>query len=179
MKKIFLFVLIIGFILPLFSCKTLEVHSCLPIYAMDTTIEVTLYNDKDADKHYNEVKKIYQRYDKISSDFVSNEEKNSLYDLNEKRQIEANPELKELLEVSLEYMEKTDGYFNVFMGRLTHLWKDALKDGMILEDSVIVEELEIIEHTTLDIREDKITLNGEGNVDLGGIAKGYATEKKV
>ncbi len=177
MKKRISAIFFLIFLCALVSCNTLRIQKCLPIYAMDTMIEITFYNVDDYENHYKKVKEIYQDYDKVSSDFTSNEEKNSVYDLNEKRSVPLNPLLSDLINKAIELKEDTSGYYNPFIGRLSRLWKDAIQNKEVLEDMVITEELNKMNHTDIEIMDNVLSLKGEANLDLGGIAKGFATQK--
>lgn len=175
MKKILNLFISIFVIIILTSCNSLKVQECLPIYAMDTTIYVTFYNTKDYDKHYNQIKNIYYLYDNISNDFEI-EDGNVAY-LNLNRSITASNELVDLIKTAILMKDKTNSYYNPFVGRLSHLWKDAIKNKRALDDEIVKAELEIIKGTSINITGNLITLAGDGNLDLGGIAKGYATQK--
>lgn len=171
---------IIGFLtlsLMLTSCNTLTIQSCLPIYSMDTTIQITFYNVSDYEVHYQKIKEIYYAYDSISSDYEGNTQGNSVYDLNEKRSASVSSELAELLNTAVSLMEETGGYYNPFIGRLSRLWKKAIEEKSLLTKEEIETELKIIQNTRLTVDGNTVSLTGEGNVDLGGIAKGYATQK--
>ena len=177
MKRIIALISALFIILMLGSCNTLEIQSCLPIYSMDTTIQVTFYNVKDYEVHYKEIKEIYQLYDSISSDYASNSEENSIYDLNEKRTITASDELVNLVTLAVQLMEDTQGYYNPLIGRLSHVWKDAIQKKELVAEEIIQAELKVIQESSIKIEDNLISLTGQGNLDLGGIAKGYATQK--
>lgn len=177
MKKFIGIISIIILLFSLASCNSLEVHRCKPIYAMDTTIEITFYNVKEYQKHYEKIKEIYLKYDRLCSDFVSGGDTPNVYDLNEKRSILADFDLVDLIREAVLYKEETKGYYNPFIGRLSHAWKNAIQNHTVVFDEVVQTELEIMNHTDILIEENQINLIGDGNLDLGGIAKGYATEK--
>lgn len=175
MKKLFYLFISISLLCVLTSCNSLRIQECLPIYAMDTTIQITFYNVEDYQMHYKKIKEIYYLYDDISSDF---EEDNGLvYRLNQDRSLEASSELVELILEAIRLKEDTNGYYNPLIGRLSHLWKDAIKESRILDEDIILEELDIMNQTTINIEGNMVSLIGEANLDLGGIAKGYATQK--
>lgn len=187
MKRVFAFLLLIFSIAILSSCNALEITTCNPFYAMDTVINIKFYNVKDSDVYYQKIKSIYNKYDLLADDFKARTEAN-VYDLNSNRTIEANDDLIELINYSLSLKEKTNGYFNPLVGRLTHLWKDAItkynnkdiasiKDFMT--DELIQSELDIINSSSIKIENKTISIIGDANVDLGAIAKGYATKKCV
>ncbi|MGM9969272.1 MAG: FAD:protein FMN transferase [Anaeroplasma sp.] len=159
------------------SCSTaLVVQSTAPIIVMDTFVSITFYNVDNYEEYYQGVKKIYNDVNRVCSDYESNYLNNSIYDLNVKRCIEADELLIDIIETALTICEETNGYYNPFVGRLTHLWKDAINMNQILDSKIIDEELTIINSTSISIENNKVSLIGEGNLDLGGIAKGYATE---
>ena len=175
MKKLFLMLCFI-FTLALSGCKSIVIQSTSPIFALDTVIEVIFYNEDNYMEHYKEIKKIYQSVDRVAGDFRSNPNKNSVYDLNQKRAIEADPLLADMVRSSVELMEETKGYFNPFIGRLSHIWKDAINTKNLPTPELIKNELEIMNNTSIIIEGNSLTLIGDGNLDLGGMAKGYATE---
>ena len=176
MRKLFV-ILNIFIISLLASCTSEPRVDYMPIFALETKIDVTFYNVLNSDVHFKEIKKIYNNVNRVASDFESNSKKNSVYDLNLNREIIADDLLVDMVKEALVLMEETNGYFNPFIGRLSHLWKDSINNTKIpLSDEVIESELSIMNNTSLTIDGNKISLNGYGNLDLGGMAKGYATE---
>lgn len=178
MKKIVSCFSVILLTILLVSCKKSNIIKCNPIYAMNTIINVSFYGTEDTTKHYDEIKKIYQKYDSVSSDFESSKVQN-VFELNEKRSIVASAELIELVNEAVAYIDKTNGYFNPFIGRISHIWKDAIEKEIEVDSKLIEKELEIMNSTSVKIENSTISLIGDGNLDLGGIAKGYATSKAV
>ena len=177
-KRILLLILIFCFTLT--SCETLKISKCNPIYAMDTLIEVTFYNTDNYKEHYEKIKEIYNLYDEIADDFVSSTKVDNIKKLNDERKIEnAKQELIQLVNESISLSEKTNGYFNPLIGRLSHLWKESIESDnpYILSDEVINSELEIMKNSKIVIDGNTISIDGLANIDLGAIAKGYATNK--
>ncbi len=175
MKKLIL-VLFALLIFTLSGCNAVAIQYTAPIHALDTMIDVTFYNESNYMEHYSEIKSIYQSVDRVSSDFSSNPSRNSVYDLNQKREVVANPLLVDMVTKALELKDETKGYFNPFIGRLSHIWKDAIRDKKLPDKALIKAEVEIMNKTSIKIEGNKLTLIGDGNLDLGGMAKGYATE---
>lgn len=82
------------------------------------------------------------------------------------------PQFVELLELSLDYYQKTDGVFNIAVGeKLINAGYDATYSFTDSEQEVVVPKLPDI----LSVTDDKITLSA-GRLDLGGIGKGYAID---
>jgi len=176
MKRVFIFITMLISIAVLSACNSLKVQTCSPIITMSTTVEVTFYNVDDYQTHYNEIKKIYHEVDRVSSYYESNDN-NSIYDLNLNRTIEASDLLYDLLITANSLSNDIDSYFNIYMGRISELWKEAISNNTVVDLSIIESELDIMNNTHLNFDEKTITLVGDGNIDLGGFAKGYATQK--
>ncbi len=180
MKKIFILI-ITSFLILLTSCNEEIKENTKIIYALDTSISVTIYsNDKETTtKHLNEINNIYLQYSKLADNYKSYESVENIYDLNENRSIIALEELIELLNYSLEMKDITNGYFNPFIGRLSMKWKNALfKDNPhVLNDDEINTELNKIASSSLLIEGNNVSIVGDGDIDLGALAKGYATQK--
>lgn len=175
MKKI-LFVVISLILFLSCSCTNSISKKNYTFYAMDTVISITFYNTKDSDILAKEVENIYLKYDSVADDFSESSVIN-VYKLNELREANLNSELIELLEFSVLMYNKTNGYYNPFIGRLSHKWKKALANKEILDSNIIKEELEIMNNTSLLIDGLNVRIIGDGNIDLGGVAKGFATSK--
>ena len=173
MKKIIIsFIFIITILLTSCNYEKIDTKS---IFEFDTVINITLYNDNDANKHINDIKDIFTNISNYASDY-KNYNDSSIYDLNTKRSIKSNDVLKDMLNKALELKDSTNGYFNPFIGRLSHIWKDSIKKEALPDDNLIKSEIEVMNNTSLIITDDEIKLNGDGNVDLGAFAKGYVCE---
>lgn len=176
MKKIYI-VSCLFFLAFLTSCTESVVKETFTFYAMDTLISLSFYNVSNGKELSKKVEEIYLEYDNVADDFASGGTTENIYDLNRDRKVKTTEALKEMLVFSIQMLEETQGYFNPFIGRLSHLWKEALDEKKLVDESIISEELEIMNQTSVEITEEAITLTGRGNVDLGGVAKGFATSK--
>ena len=184
MKKLAIVSLFIFVSLILFSCNTNTIYELTPIYAFDTVVSIKLQKNNDeytltkeqAEIHYRVIKSVLDDITLSTNDFESNEYNNGLYDLNKERELAVDYYLVNILEYSVKLIDDTDGYFNPFLGRLNHIWKQSIKEKKVPSDDVIKKELEIAKNTSLKIEEDKVTIVGDGNIDLGGVVKGYALE---
>ena len=179
MKKI-LFILLCIFSLT--SCRTLNKYSHY-IYSMNTIITVDIYaeSQSDASSYFDEIEKIYQLYNKLSSDYDTYNNICNIKTLNVNRSGIVQEELYELLKYAFEIKEETNGYFEPFIGTLSHKWKDDVlnnENPIIPSNEYIQSQLDIINNSKIIFEENnKITLIGDANLDLGAIAKGYATQK--
>lgn len=170
-KRIFFIVVCCLF---LFSCtKTLHKEEFV-FYAMDTTVSVSFYDVENAQEHAKEIENIFLKYHRISDMY---QETGEVYLLNRNRQIEASADFVKLLEFSLEMQRETNGYFNPLIGGLSEKWKTALKEKRVLSDEEVQNEVRIYNESSIEIRGNEVFLSGDALLDLGGVAKGYATQK--
>lgn len=175
MKKLLFVFMSMLIILFMASCGNDVVYECTPISVFDTVVTMVFYNDGNYKSYYNDIKAKFNEINRIADDFNINTDKNNLYVLNNDRTVKS-PLLKDMLEKALVLKNETNGYFNPFIGRLTHKWKDAIKANTVLNKAEIEEELAIMNNTNLVFEDDNIKLEGNGNIDLGAFAKGYALE---
>ncbi|MBU0468282.1 MAG: FAD:protein FMN transferase [Candidatus Omnitrophica bacterium] len=86
-----------------------------------------------------------------------------------------------LIESAIDYHDKTNGAFNICVGPLIRMWKEANKNNMIpseldylkIKDAIDIKNISLIEG-------DRAVLKDEfAKIDLGGIAKGYAVDEAV
>ena len=175
MKKIICIFITILMLISLAACNSEVTYECTPISVFDTVVTMVFYDDANYKTYYNDIKAKFNEINRISDDFNINTDKNNVYVLNDKREVESGL-LKDMLTKALELKEETNGYFNPFIGRLTHKWKDAIKNDNVLSSTEIEEELSLMNNTTISFDGDIIKLEGQGNIDLGAFAKGYALE---
>ena len=175
MKKIIYIFTTLLMLISLAACNSEVTYECTPISVFDTVVTMVFYDDANYKTYYNDIKAKFNEINRISDDFNINTDKNNVYVLNDKREVESGL-LKDMLTKALELKEETNGYFNPFIGRLTHKWKDAIKNDNVLSSTEIEEELSLMNNTTISFDGDIIKLEGQGNIDLGAFAKGYALE---
>ncbi|MDE5868304.1 MAG: FAD:protein FMN transferase, partial [Anaeroplasmataceae bacterium] len=115
--------------------------------------------------------------DELADDLNENYAHNNVYELNQQRHLKATEPLLELIEFSLKMEKETSGYYQPLIGRLSHLWKDALENGSVVSENMIKFELGRMETSSIKIEGLDVYILGDAYLDLGGIAKGYATEQ--
>lgn len=187
MKRILIISFIISCLFILVSCNKETVYNFSPIAVFETTVFVSFNEDngdyklskEDANNYYNEIKKELNELNRITDNFSSNENNTSIYDLNEKRSIEVSDKLIDVINYSVKLIEDTNGYFNPFMGKVNKVWKDFINDKDQKElpnDDLIKELINEVNNTSVSIKDNLVTINGNGDIDLGGVVKGYALE---
>ena len=174
MKKLNIFLLISSLVFILTGCALNITYNDVFI-SLDTQIEISFKSSANGKKQLKEIKNIFKEVDKYSDNYQSHDGK-SIKDLNDNREIDLDDSLKALIEASISVKESTNGYYNPLIGRLSKLWKNSIKNKQIVDDATVLEELEIMNNSEIVIEGNKIRITGDADVDLGGIAKGYATE---
>ena len=80
------------------------------------------------------------------------------------------------LNTCLDVSKKSGGAFDVSLGELTELWGIGTADEKIPSDEEISDLLSRCGYENITVDGNKITLNGDFSVDLGGVGKGMACD---
>lgn len=103
-----------------------------------------------------------------------------LFKLNRSGKTRVSPELHKLLARSLELARISDGAFDPTVYPLMALWGFYEGRGRVPEPSQIEEALRRVDYRRIELLEgDSVRLEGGCQVDLGGIAVGYAIDRAV
>ena len=158
----------------------------------DTMSTITVYTDSEeefqtiADKIENELTKYHQLYDIYHTyDGIAN-----IKDINDQagiRPVEVSQDIIDLLKFGQEMYEKTDGMVNIAFGSVLKIWHDYREAGQNNPEEAQLPPMDALEeayaHTDIDqmiIDEEASTVylaDADMSLDVGAIAKGYATEK--
>lgn len=153
--------------------------------AFDTVITVIGYAEDQAafDQIYGQVREKFMHYHRVYDGYKAYEGVHNLYYVNRNAgsgPVEAEPELIELLLYMKELQPKLLGRVNVAMGAVLSYWHDMREEGESLPEESLLKQLAA--HTNFD---DVVIDAAAGTVffadplltlDLGAVAKGYATE---
>ena len=91
-------------------------------------------------------------------------------------------ELFDFIALSIRYGVESDGAFDITVGQLMKAWGFFRGDGRVPSDQDLnrARELTGFRHVVLDARDRTIRFDRDGiELDLGGIAKGYAVDRAV
>ncbi len=153
---------------------------------MDTYVTVVVYADEGIAKEaINAAFARMEEIEKIASIF---DEESEAFKLNQDGYLDTpSSELLELISMSLDYSELTDGSFDVTCQPLLDLWEykpDADKQFWELDKATqtgrINEALKLVGPDKIIIEGNKISFKEKGmKITLGGIAKGYAVDEAL
>jgi thiamine biosynthesis lipoprotein len=157
-------------------------------FIMDTFITIKLY-DHDKEKAQVAVDEAWKIYHKIHNDSnrftLKDYPKGSIKDLNLQagiREVKVQPEIFKMLALSQTYHGLTQGAFDITIGPVMDLWGFGKEKQQIPKQEALNEKLALVNMGALQLNQEKSTalLRKQGmEIDLGGIAKGYATEQVV
>ncbi len=200
MKKILYLPILMILILLLSACKDEgEVFSAV-YFQMDSEIRINYMadNQERANEFKAYIGDVYAMYHSLSDNYAPLEEGSpyleNIYTLNTKinQDVEINKELYLMLEESNRIKELTNGFFDISIGKIVKAWKDVILDSDIREEDYqipqsVFESLQE-EISKIEVFENPYTLfesndkyfarinHMDVQLDLGAIAKGYATE---
>jgi len=143
------------------------------IFAMDTYMTLMAYGDSGEDaltacsQEINALERMLSRT--IDSSEIAR--------LNSDGEIQPSEDVRALLEQSLELTEVTGGLFNVTVAPLVELWGITSDSPRVPAQKEIDALLPLVGMDHLHVTDDLIRLDENCAIDLGGIAKGYASDR--
>ena len=167
MKKIILILLLL-----LTGCSKEIKPITKNLFYMDTLINIKIYetDTKKVDDAINYIDNLYKKYDEITNFYNENSE---LYKLNNSKQLTISNELYDLIEIGIEYYNKSNGLFNINMGGVSKIWHNFRENPTNLP----TEQLNIdISIDNIKLLDNNTIVNNGFNIDLGALVKGYVTE---
>lgn len=203
-KKIIIFIITITLSVGLFGCKDDKKGEVSAIFddLMGTSISVRLYDATQED--IDEIERIYALYSQLTTNFDRNlfDSNSEYYDLENIYTINLNrgikpvtvrKELFDLIQYALNLVEQTNGYFNIGIGKAIDIWKEVIESRVLYLDKEITEAeynnvinnlatLGQVDLSKVILDENNLTVYIEDlnvKLDLGAIAKGYATQLVV
>ncbi|MEG0291540.1 MAG: FAD:protein FMN transferase [Anaerovoracaceae bacterium] len=179
MKKKLLLVLICTLvIITQVGCGTKEPVSKTGFY-LNTSCQIDIMdmNKTEGEKIIDQVFEECGNYEKMLSRTVKGSD---IYKINHAKgkPVTVAPETAYLIKTSIEMSEKTNGQFDITVGKLTDLWNFSSDNPKKPKDADIKEAVKTIGYKNIVIKGNTVQLkNPETWLDLGAIAKGYIADK--
>lgn len=144
-------------------------------FLMDTLVQMQAHGE-NAEKAVEESMDRIKELENLMSKTLENSE---IYEINNnpEERIEISDDTKLVLEKSLYYAEITDGKFDPTIGVLVDLWGIGTEDAKVPSDSEIKNALKNTGYQKLNIYDNQAKVEKGVQLDLGGIAKGYAADE--
>lgn len=146
---------------------------------MDTAVTLSAYgeNSKEA------VEESFKRLDEINEMASVSISTSDVYKINSasgKNYVKIHPEIFKMIKNSMEYSQLSDGAWDITLGPIINLWGIGTDNERIPLDEEIKAKLLLVGYEKISINENdnSVMLQKEGMaIDLGGIAKGFATDE--
>ena len=146
-------------------------------FHLGTVVSITVYGgngESSLDLAFDEI----IRLESILSKKI---EGSDIYNINSNaglEYVELKPESLLIIEKSLEYYKKSNGYFDITIGPLVDLWNIGTEEAAVPTPDEIENALVLIDINKLDFINDMIGLKEPlMSIDTGGIAKGYIADR--
>jgi thiamine biosynthesis lipoprotein len=148
---------------------------------MDTFVTITVYSgdEKVAEEAISAAFARMEEVERVASIF---DEESEAFQLNQDGYLEApSDDLLELITMSLDYNQLTDGYFDITVQPLLELWQAGLwQESKVIQKIRIQETQGCVGSDKISIEDNRISFGVEGmKITLGGIAKGYAVDEAL
>ncbi|MCW1885215.1 FAD:protein FMN transferase [Luteolibacter flavescens] len=148
---------------------------------MATRFAITCHGEDEAaaKKAADEAFAAAEEVNRIASDYSPESE---LMRLPAGKATKVSPVFAELLESSFHHAKLTEGAFDPTLGRLTKLWRESRRTRVLPPDDILTSARDAggWKHATWDAATSTILLQKPGmQLDLGGIAKGYAADRML
>lgn len=192
MKYLILALMITILIFSMLSCKQeIKVYSNQFLDTFDTAIGLTYHTDNSSEfneayeythKRFRELHRMFDIYN--SYDGVINVK--TINDNAGRNPVVVPEELYNLIILSLEWNENTNGKFNIAFGSVLKIWHSYRENADKEDDNASIPSIQELEEAVKHTSIDDIVIDSEKkeiylkdtmlSLDLGAIAKGYAAE---
>lgn len=95
-----------------------------------------------------------------------------------KHMVKVSPETWKIVQMAMKFSQNSNGAFDITAGGLSKIWRNARKENKIPDKEEIKNQMNLTNYKDIKMEEHKIGLSRPGqNLDLGGIAKGFAADE--
>jgi len=191
LKKYLLFIFLLLFLIIFLSGCSSKQEYLSEYFLMDTIIRIKVYDENldtaktAAQAAFEEFKRISLLTDRFPQKGTPEFNQSDICKINEMagiKPVKVSEDVIKMIDLAKKYNKITDGAFDVTIGPLMDLWGFGNDNNYLPSDAEITQKLSLIDSNKIKVnrRGKTILLKDRGmSLDLGGIAKGYATEKAV
>lgn len=157
-------------------------------FFFDTIITIQLYGTND-ESYIQECFQLAKKYENLFSATIETSDVSKI-NQNAGEFVTVDPETIDLIELGIVYGELSQGKFDITIGKLSKLWnfseiakntdtENKEIDASYLPSPTQVQELlSHVDYTNIEIKENQVKLlDGNAQIDLGAIAKGYIADR--
>lgn len=154
------------------GCGTADEEHSVVVYAMDTVMELKAYG-KNAETALRQAEKELMSLDEK---LRRGDESSEIYKINSGG-AEVSPETAELIRRGIEIGRSTGGAFDLTIAPVMDLWGFYGGNYRVPDQSEIDRALEKVDYGNVSVDGNYVSVNNGAEIDLGGIAKGCASER--
>lgn len=151
-------------------------------YYLDTVCDITIYNMEDmsevrAKEAIDKGFKVCSKYENLLS---KTKKGSDIYKVNHSKgkAVKVDDETIKVVNKGIQYGDLSKGRFDITIGKVTDLWDFHSEKPKVPAEVDIKKALSAVSYKQIKIEGDTIALeNPEGEIDLGGIAKGYIADR--
>ncbi len=155
------------------GCGRTEEPERQELFAMDTYMSLAAYGDGAREALAAAAREINRLEQELSRTAAGSD----IYKLNDSGSAVVSDETAALLKNAMTYSAETGGLFDVTVAPLVSLWGITTDSPRVPEQSEIDALLPLVGSGHVHMDGDSVTLDDGCAVDLGGIAKGYASDR--
>lgn len=142
------------------------------VFAMDTYMTLRTYGGND------EILKLAENeIHRIEDLLKRSNESGEIYKINNAEKTTVSDDTANLLKTTLQICEKTDGAFDITIAPIMDLWGFYTKDFYVPNDNELSEKLKNVNYKDISIDGNTVKNPTLKQVDLGGIAKGFTSDR--
>lgn len=178
----FVLILALGLLIAIYTGKNRYHLYQKNLFYMDTYIDVRIYDksEKHANLAFEKIEQIYKEYHRLADPYKHYDGLTNVhtirYNKSSDEALTLDKRLYDMISYGLLWSEKSNNRLDINLGKVIDCWKKyrELKNGVPTEEelenlgSQDVEDIKLLDNYQIK--------NNHPSIDLGSIAKGYATE---
>ena len=161
------------------GCQIKNDMAEIQMFAMDTFIDLKAQGE-NGEKALLEAEKEINRLEKLFSPTIEQSEIFTINQYAAKQTVTVSKDTFDLIEKAKEYCNITEGAFDITIAPVVKAWGFTEEVKRVPTDEEIQQKLQLVDNNKLHIDKQNSTVyleNENMSIDLGGIAKGYASDK--
>lgn len=186
MRRIFAWLFAVGMAFSLAGCASsgtggtsassgAETAQTAQLFAMDTVMNLSAYGNGAKTALENSEAEITRLEDLLSRTKSTSEV--SAINRNSDRAVKVSAETAELIQKALHYSAVTDGAFDITIAPVVSAWGFTTAKYQIPSAAELAGLMKKVDYTRVSVSGNTVTTGPGQSIDLGGIAKGYASDR--
>ena len=151
-------------------------------YYLDTVCQITIYHMKDMSQKNAEqvIQGAFDTCEKYEDMLSKTRKQSDIYKINHAKgePVKCNKQTVQVIEKGMYYGDITNGLFDITVGKETDLWNFHKKKPSVPKESDLQQAAQHVGYEKIHVAGDQVWLeDSESEIDLGGIAKGYISDR--